>query len=130
LLVLKKGEIRWLARSSTFRRFEAALFRLNEASGKSLIVESLQILHRTKLKKENPARDRLMILSDGLASPTQSEKPSQTLRRLRHALHQLARTQSPVAWIHPPARRGLARWLPAVCGDLKVQRVEINSDAF
>jgi magnesium chelatase subunit I len=130
LLVLKKGEIRWLARSSTFRRFEAALFRVNEASGKSLIVESLKILHRAKLKKGNPSRDRLMIVSDGLASPAQSEKPSQILRRLRHALHQLARTQSPVAWIHPPARRGLARWLPAVCGDLKVQRVEISGDAF
>ena len=36
LLVLKKGEIRWLANSSTFHRFEAALFRLSEASGKSL----------------------------------------------------------------------------------------------
>ena len=125
LLVLKKGEIRWLARSSTFRRFEAALFRLNEASGKSLIVESLNILHRARLKKGNPSRDRLILVSDGLASPAQSEKPTQTLRRLRRALHQLARGQSPVAWIHPPARRGLARWLPAICGDLKVQRVEI-----
>lgn len=130
LLVLERGEIRWLARSSTFRRFEAALFRLNEAGGKSLIVESLKILHRAKLKKENPSRDRLLIVSDGLASPTQREKSSQTLRRLRHALHQLACTQSPVAWIHPRARRGLARWLPAVCGNLKVQRVEISSDAF
>jgi Mg-chelatase subunit ChlD len=126
LLVLQKGEIRWLARSSTFRRFEAALFRLNEASGKSLIVESLNILHRAKLKKGNPSLDRLILVSDGLASPNQSEKPSQTLRRLRHALHQLARTDSPVAWIHPPARRGLARWFPAICGALKVQRVEIS----
>lgn len=127
LLVLKKGEIRWLAHSSTFRRFEAALFRLNEASGKSRIVESLKILHRAQLKKGNPSRDRLILVSDGLASPTQSEKPSQTLRRLRHALYQLACTQSPIAWIHPPARRGLARWLPAICGDLKVQRVEISA---
>jgi magnesium chelatase subunit I len=130
LLVLKRGEIRWLARSSTFRRFEAALFRLNEAGGKSLIVESLKILHRAKLKKGNPSRDQLVIVSDGLASPTQGEKPSQTLRRLRHALHQHARTQSPIAWIHPPARRGLARWLPAVCGDLKVQRLESGGDAL
>jgi Mg-chelatase subunit ChlI len=126
LLILQKGEIRWLVRSSTFRRFEAALFRLNEASGKSLIVESLRILHRAKLKKGNPSRDRLMIVSDGLASPTQREKPSQTLRSLRHALHQLVRAQSPVAWIHPPARHGLARWLPTVCGDLQVQRIEIR----
>jgi magnesium chelatase subunit I len=130
LLVLQNGEIQWAARSSTFRRFEAALFRLNAAAGKSLIAESLKILHRAKLKKGNPSLDRLILVSDGLASPNPNEKPAQTQRRLRHALHQLARTESPVAWIHPPARRGLARWLPTICGDSKVQRVEICGDAF
>ncbi|MBV8378732.1 MAG: ATP-binding protein, partial [Verrucomicrobia bacterium] len=129
LLVLQNGEIQWVSRSSTFRRFEAALFRLSEAGGKSFIVESLRKLHRAKLKKGRSSLDRLILASDGLASPNPNEKPSQTLCRLHQALRQLARTESPVAWIHPPARRGLARWLPTLCGDLKVQRVEISGDA-
>ena len=42
LLILEGGKIRWSARNSTARRFEAALLELKEASGKSFIIESLQ----------------------------------------------------------------------------------------
>jgi Mg-chelatase subunit ChlI len=126
LLILQGGEIRWLARSTTLRRFEAALAGLTEASGKSLIIEAFKILHRAKLKKGTLSGDRLLIASDGFASPISGEKPDQTLRRVRHRLHQLVRTQAPVAWLHPPAKRGLARWLPTLCRSFEVEQIEIQ----
>ena len=126
LLLLKDGETRWMARSCTFRRFAAELFRLNEAGGKSPIVESLKLLHRAKLRKGAVTDDRLLIASDGLASPAQGEKPRGTLHRLRQVLRQIVRGQTRAAWIHPPAKRGLAGWLPAVCDRFKIQRLELR----
>ena len=126
LLLLKEGKMRWLARNCTFRHFEAALCRLNEAGGKSPIIESLKLLHRAKLRKGAAAGDRLLIASDGLASPAQGEKPRDTLHRLRQVLRQLVRSQNPAAWIHPPPKRGLAGWLPAACDLFKIRRLEIS----
>lgn len=126
LLILKDGEIRWLSRNATFRRFEAALFRLKEAGGKSAIIESLKILHRAKLRRGSASAGQLLIASDGLASPAPGEKPAGTLRRLRQVLYRIVRTKSSVAWIHPPARRGLAGWLPSLCDRFKVRRLELR----
>jgi len=127
LLILEGGKIRWRARHSTARRFETALLDLKEASGKSLIVEALKTLQRAMLGKGNKPGDRLVIASDGLASPAPAEKPAQTLSRLRHALERIVRARNPIAWIHPHPKRGLARWLPALCSRLKVQRLEIRA---
>jgi magnesium chelatase subunit D len=126
LLILEGGKMRWLARSCTFRHFETALCRVSEGGGKSPIIEALKLMHRAKLRKGAAAGDRLLIASDGLASPAPGEKPRATLRRLRQALHQLVRARGPVAWIHPPARRGLAGWLPAVCDRLGIEHLEIK----
>ena len=122
LLILEGGKIRWSARNSTARRFEAALLDLKEASGKSFIIEALTTLQRAMLRNGSKPGDRLVIASDGLASPAPTEKPAQTLRRLRYAL---GRAQNPIAWIHPHPKRGLARWLPALCSNLKVHRLEV-----
>ena len=122
LLILEGGKIRWSARNSTARRFEAALLDLKEASGKSFIIEALTTLQRAMLRNGSKPGDRLVIASDGLASPAPAEKPAQTLRRLRYAL---GRAQNPIAWIHPHPKRGLARWLPALCSNLKVHRLEV-----
>ena len=126
LLILEGGQMRWLARSCTFHRFETALSRLSEAGGKSPIIEALRLLHRAKLRKGAAEGDKVLIASDGLASPVHGDSPRDTLRRLRQALHQLVRTPSPAAWIHPPAKRGLAGWLPAVCNRFRIQRLEID----
>jgi len=125
LLILEGGKIRWSTRNSTARRFEAALLDLKEASGKSLIIEALKTLQRAMLRKGNKPGDRLVIASDGLASPAPAEKPTQTLHRLRHALSRIVRAQNSIAWIHPSPKRGLARWLPALCSHLKVKRLEL-----
>jgi hypothetical protein len=125
LIILEGGKIRWSAWNSTARRFEAALLELREASGKSLIIEALKTLQRAMLRKRSKPGDRLVIASDGLASPAPAEKPAQTLHRLRHTLGRIIRAQKSIAWIHPPPKRGLARWLPAVCSHLKVHQVRL-----
>ena len=126
LLILEGGRIRWSARNSTARRFESALLSLTEASGKSFIIEALQTLPRAMLRKRSKPGDRLVIASDGLASPSPGETPTETLHRLRQALARIVRTQDSTAWIHPPPKRGLARWLPALCRHLKVRRLELS----
>ena len=125
LLVLQDGKVKWATRSSTLRRFEAALAGLTEASGKSLILESLKIFHRGKMRQGISAGDRMVIASDGLASPLPGEKSEQTLRRLRFGLHQLLRSETPLAWIHPRPKRGLGRWLPSLFRGFAIEQVEI-----
>ena len=127
LLLLEGGKIRWSARASTASRFEDALLDLKEASGKSFIIESLQNVHRAILRKGIKPGDRLAIASDGLASPAPEERPALTQRRLSDALGRIVRAQISIAWIHPPPKRGLARWLPALCRNLRVKRWELGA---
>jgi hypothetical protein len=129
LLILEGGQIRWRTRNATASRFEAALRELKEASGKSLIVEGMKTIQRAMLRKGRSSGDRVVLASDGLASPAPAEKPPQTRQRLRHALDRIVRVQKAIAWLHPPARRGLARWLPALCSGLNVRRMEISPEA-
>ena len=126
LIILEEGKIRWSAWNSTARRFEEALLDLKEASGKSFIIEALKTLQRAMLRKGSKPGDRLVIASDGLASPAPAEKPAETLHRLGQTLERILRTQNSIAWLHPPPRRGLARWLPALCGHLQVKRLEVS----
>jgi magnesium chelatase subunit I len=125
LIILEGGKIRWSAWNSTARRFEAALLDLKEASGKSLIIEALKTLQRAMLRKGRKPGDRLVIASDGLASPARAETPAQTHYRLRDALGRIVRARNSITWIHPPPKRGLARWLPTLCSHLKVQQMEL-----
>jgi magnesium chelatase subunit I len=126
LIILEAGKIQWRAWNSTACRFEAALLELKQASGKSFIIEALKTLQRAMLRKGSKPGDLLVIASDGLASPASAEKPAQTLHRLRQAVGRIVRTQNSVAWIHPAPKRGLAKWLPALCGHLQVKRLELG----
>lgn len=124
LLVLQEGQTKWAAKSCTFQKFQSALLSLHKASGKSLIIEGLKTLHRAKLKQATHSIDRIVIVSDGLASPLSGEKPCDTLRRLRSRLGQILRTKSPVAWVYQQPKRGLSRWLPTVFKGLDIEQVE------
>ena len=126
LLILEGEAIRWRARNSTASRFEATLLELKEAGGKSLIVEGMKAVQRSMLRRGRSPGDRVVLASDGLASPAPAEKPPQTRQRLRHALDRIVRVQKSIAWLHPPARRRLARWLPALCRGFNVRRVELD----
>jgi Mg-chelatase subunit ChlI len=126
LIVLVAGEIRWVARNASPKAFLNALVQLREASGKSFIIEAIARLHRSRLRNGSSPKDRVMILSDGLASPAPGEKPNETLTRLRHMLRRLTQPGTPCAWVHPAAKRGMKRWVPDLLRGLPVARFEIS----
>jgi Mg-chelatase subunit ChlI len=125
LVVLAVGEIRWAARSGSGVSFQNALESLREASGKSLIIEGLARLHRGKLRKGSSVRERLVIVSDGLASPAAGENPRESFSRLRHVLRRLTRSGTPCAWIHPMAKHGMKHWIPKLVQGLPFFRFEV-----
>jgi Mg-chelatase subunit ChlI len=125
LVVLAAGEIQWAGRGASAATFQDALESLREASGKSLIIEGLARLHRGKLRKGSSVKDRLVILSDGLASPRPEENPTESLVRLRQILRRLTRSGTPCAWIHPTAKRGMKRWIPKLLRGLPFVRFEV-----
>jgi Mg-chelatase subunit ChlI len=125
LVVLAAGEIRWAIRRAGPTTFQNALESLREASGKSRIIEGLARLHRGKLRKASSAKDRLVILSDGLASPAPEEDATESFARLRQILRRLTRSGTPCAWIHPTAKRGMKRWIPKLLQGLPFARFEV-----
>jgi Mg-chelatase subunit ChlI len=125
LVVLAAGEIRWVTRNASATAFRNAIESLREASGKSLITEGITRLHRGKLRRGNALTNRLVILSDGLASPDHGENPTESLARLRQILRRLTRTGTPCAWLHPKAKRGMRRWIPQLLRGLPFIRFEV-----
>jgi Mg-chelatase subunit ChlI len=125
LVVLAAGEIQWATRGASATTFQSALESLREASGKSLIFEGLARLHRGKLRKGSSVKDRLVILSDGLASPARGENPTESFARLRQILRRLTRSGTACAWIHPKAKRGMRRWIPQLLQGLPFVRFEV-----
>jgi len=126
LLLLNKGEIQWQCRNATFSGFMRELGRLKEAAGKSFIVEALTALHRRIIANRNSAKNRALILSDGLASPRSGERPSDTMVRLRRVVRRIALNGALAVWIAPAPKRGLKRWLPQLLKGLAVTRFEIE----
>jgi Mg-chelatase subunit ChlI len=125
LLVLAAGEIEWATRRANVTTFKNALESLREASGKSLLIEGLARLHRGKLRTGSSVKDRLVILSDGLATPAPEESSTESLTRLRQILRRLARSGTPCAWIHPAAKRGMKHWIPKLLHRLPFARFEV-----
>jgi Mg-chelatase subunit ChlI len=125
LVVLAAGEIRWATRNASATTFQNALESLREASGKSLLIEGLGRLHRRKMRTGSSVKDRLVILSDGLATPAPEENPAESFVRLRQILRRLARSETPCAWIHPTAKRGMKRWIPKLLYRLPFARFEV-----
>jgi magnesium chelatase subunit I len=125
LLLLTRGESRWSCRDATSRGFVNALGRLREAGGKSHIVEALAALHRRTIAKRGSANNRVLILSDGLASPRSGEHPSDTMLRLQSVVRRLTLNGALVAWIAPDPKRGLKRWLARLLSGLNIAHFEI-----
>jgi Mg-chelatase subunit ChlI len=123
LLLLARGEVRWRCRNATSRTFINELRLLREAGGKSFIVEALTSLHRRSLAQRTD--NRVLILSDGLASPHCGERFSSTVLRLRRIVRRLASNGSDVAWVSPDPKRGLKRWIPQLLHGSSVARFEI-----
>jgi len=125
LLLLTRDEVRWSCRGATSRGFVNALGRLKEARGKSYIVEALAALHRRAIAKRGSANNRVLILSDGMASPRSGEHSSDTVLRLRSVVRRLASNGALVAWIAPGPKRGLKHWLARSLKGLNIAHFEI-----
>jgi Mg-chelatase subunit ChlI len=124
LLLLNQGEASWQCRNATSGTFARELRKLRMAGGKSNIIEALAALHRRSLAKRNSAHNRVLILSDGLASPRSGEHPSDTMSRLRGIVQKIASNGATVAWLAPTAKRGFKRWLPQLLRGIAIARFE------
>jgi magnesium chelatase subunit I len=125
LLLLHDGQIKWTVKNGNSRSFEKALTQINNARGKSHIFESINYLHRAILRQGNIAQDKVIIVSDGLASPDPGEDHRQTAPRLHQHLWRITRMSAPTVWLYPSRKRGLSRWLHKVFKGLPVTSIEL-----
>jgi Mg-chelatase subunit ChlI len=125
LLLLRDSQIKWVLKQSSFRSFTNVLTRLDNAGGKSHLFQSLHSLHRAILKHGPTTQDRVVIVSDGLATLESGQTYRDTPSRLRHSLRRITRLNVPAAWLYPSIERSLARWLQRVLRGLPVTSIKL-----
>ena len=125
LLLLHDSQIKWTVKNGNSRSLRRALTQVNNARGKSHILESINYLHRAILRQGNIAQDRVIIVSDGLASPDPRKDRRNTAPRLHQHLWRITRIGVPTVWLHPSQKRGLSRWLHKVFKRLPVTSIEL-----
>lgn len=125
LLVLRDNQIKWIIKQSSFRSFRNVLNRVDSAGGKSYLFQSLHALHRAILKQGPTIQDRVVIVSDGLATLQAGQKHRDTPSRLRNYLRRLARLNVSAAWLYPSTERALARWLQRVLSGTQVTSIKL-----
>jgi Mg-chelatase subunit ChlI len=125
LLLLRDSQIEWPVKNGSGRSFKMALFGINDARGKSYIFKSLNFLHRAILRQGNIDRDRVIIVSDGLASPEAGEDHRHTGPRLRQSLWRITRMGVSTAWLHHSKKRASSRWLRKIFEGLRVTGIEL-----
>jgi len=126
LLILDQQGIRWLARRASAKHFASVISQIETAGGKSLIAPALRMLHRQRLRCGATSRDKVLICSDGLATPLPGIQSGQTWRVLRDHIQQITRTSAFIAWLHPSPKRGLSQWLGRICDDPRVMRFQVE----
>jgi Mg-chelatase subunit ChlI len=125
LLLLRDNQIKWVLKHSSFRSFGGVLGQLNTAGGKSYLFQSLHSLHRAILKHGPNSHDRVVIVSDGLATLEAGQNYRDTPSRLRHSLRRITQLNVSTAWLYPSAERALARWLQKVLRGLPVTGIKL-----
>jgi magnesium chelatase subunit I len=125
LLVLRDNHVKWITQKASCHSFKKALAEVNTACGKSYIFKSLHCLHRATLKAGSTDRDRVIIVSDGLASLEPGQVHRDTPSRLRNYLRRMTRIGVSAAWLYPSHERALARWLEKVLDGLPVTSIKL-----
>jgi Mg-chelatase subunit ChlI len=125
LLLLRDSQIKWVLKQSSFRSFTNVLTQLDNAGGKSYLFQSLHSLHRAILKHGPTTQDRVVIVSDGLATLEAGQTYRDTPSRLRHSLRRITQLNVPAAWLYPSTERSLARWLQRVLRGLPVTSIKL-----
>src|SRR5215469_3277290 len=125
LLLLRDNQIRWVLKQSGFRSFRSVLDQLDTAGGKSYLFQSLHSLHRAMLKHGPTSQDRVVIVSDGLATLQAGQNYRDTPSRLRHSLRRITQLNVSTAWLYPSTERALAKWLQKVLRGLPVSSIKL-----
>jgi magnesium chelatase subunit I len=125
LLLLRDNQIKWVLKQSSFQSFRNVLTQLESAGGKSYLFQSLHSLHRAILRHGPTVQDRVVIVSDGLATLEAGQRHRDTPSRLRHHLRRIAQLNVSTAWLYPSAEGALARWLQKVLRGLPVTSMKL-----
>jgi Mg-chelatase subunit ChlD len=125
LLLLRDNQIKWVLKQSSFRSFKNVLSQLDSAGGKSYLFESLHSLHRAILKHGPTTQDRVVIVSDGLATLEAGKTYRDTPSRLRHYVRRIAWLNVSTAWLYPSTERAVTRWLQKVLRGLPVTEIKL-----
>jgi magnesium chelatase subunit D len=125
LLLLRDNQVRWILKQSGFRSFRTVLTQVDSAGGKSYLFQSLNSLHRTILKNGPTAHDRVVIVSDGLATLEAGQRHRDTPSRLGHYLRRIIKLNVSTAWLYPSTERALASWLQKILGGLPVTSIKL-----
>jgi Mg-chelatase subunit ChlI/Mg-chelatase subunit ChlD len=125
LLLLRDNQIKWVLKQSSFHCFRNVLTQLDNAGGKSYLFQSLHSLHRTMLNHGPAVQDRVVIVSDGLATLQAGQKHRDTPSRLRHYLRRITQLNVGAAWLYPSSERALARWLEKVLRGSPVTSIKL-----
>ncbi|MFZ0502332.1 MAG: AAA family ATPase [Chthoniobacterales bacterium] len=125
LLLLRDNQIGWIIKESSFRSFSKVLARVDDAGGKSYLFQSLRSLHRVVLKRGPTTGDRVVIVSDGLASLEAGQHHRDTPSRLRHYLRRITQLNVSTAWLYPSTERALTRWLQRILHGTPVTSIKL-----
>ncbi len=125
LLLLRDNQVRWILKQSGFRSFRTVLTQVDSAGGKSYLFQSLNSLHRTILKNGPTAHDRVVIVSDGLATLEAGQRHRDTPSRLGHYLRRIIKLNVSTAWLYPSTERASASWLQKILGGLPVTSIKL-----
>jgi Mg-chelatase subunit ChlI len=125
LLLLRDNQIGWIIKESSFRSFSKVLAQVDNAGGKSYLFQSLRSLHRVVLKRGPTTGDRVVIVSDGLASLEAGQHHRDTPSRLRHYLRRITQLNVSTAWLYPSTERALTRWIQRILRGTPVTRIKL-----
>jgi len=125
LLLLRDNHVKWLVKQSSGCSFRNILTQVESASGRSYLFQSLHRLHRAILKQGPATQDRVVIVSDGLASLEAGRRHGETPSRLRHYLRRITQMNIPAAWLYPSSEPALVRWLQKILRGMPVTSIKL-----
>ena len=125
VLQLQAGQVSWVLKRGTASSALRLLQNLKEASGKSLLHQSLDTLHHAVQRAGVLPNDRILLCSDGLFTPG-SASLAEEKTQLKEKLRRLGDLLPEIAWMHPPPKRGLGRWLSELTGGTAVQQIQLS----
>lgn len=127
ILLLKNSESTWYLKRGTAGNLKTQLSNLNEAGGKSTLVQALQLLLRSIQRQSVMEKDKLLICTDGLISPEAGQTAQQAKNKMRKTLQELSNLGIPFLWLHPTPKRGMSHWIPKLTDNLPITTIVLET---